>query len=130
MTDDPLPGTPPHEVLLHVALGGAPRDDESRGDLRVRQPLGHEPQDLDLARGQAGGRGIANEPRRLPGRSEHRADRVGGQPAGRGLGGQLRGGGLGRERRPVRTRAAGSRSSFQPARVRAGMPESGTYERS
>lgn len=36
--------------VLHVALGGAPRDHQPRRDLRVRQPLRDEPQDLDLAR--------------------------------------------------------------------------------
>ena len=42
------------EGRRNVVVDSAPRDDEPRGDLRIREPLGEQRQYLELARRQAG----------------------------------------------------------------------------
>src|SRR5690349_11335475 len=90
--------------VLHVALGGAARDHELAGDLRVRQAACHEAQHLDLAIGEIGG------PRRPRSRGgvarsrQHGAHRVGVEHARATLGRELARRGLRRMRRAMRPR--------------------------
>ena len=112
---------------------GLRRDHEPLGDLLVREPAREQPQDLDLARGQARG---AFAPARdaVPGRAEHGLDGVGVEAAGlhlraqlgrRVLGGQRRrgeGGARASPGRRRRRRGSARRARWRRRRARAGSP--------
>ena len=69
------------------------------------RPAGEQAEHVDLAGGEPGGP-FAAAADAVPGGGEHRFDRIAVEAAGLDLGAQLRGRGIGRERRPVRTRLA------------------------